>query len=213
MRADDYARAATSLRAFLDAFNEMLSELEPISSGGFGSFPTWRPRQGSDARAAALRGKAAALAGPAAVAFNTAGIAIDYKPPGTWSRQAVNPALVWSTMFDDMPMLEPSLLNQVGFQALGLLEHKRPCHPPGGRRQRAGEGRRKLDQEHSRRQSGLGEGLHRSHRLVLHPRPAGSPGSRLGAANRTRRRSNFACGDRSGCRRCGYRRRPCVSAR
>ena len=36
----------------------------------------------------------------------------------------VNPALAWSTIFDEMPMLDPSLMAIVGRQVLGLLEHR-----------------------------------------------------------------------------------------
>ncbi|NDL60836.1 hypothetical protein [Phytoactinopolyspora mesophila] len=102
----------------------MLAELEPVASGVLSSFPAWRARRGREAKADALRAKAAALAGPAALAFDAAGVSIDYKPPGTWQQQPINPALVWSTMFGNTPMLDPSLVNQVGLQALGLLEHK-----------------------------------------------------------------------------------------
>jgi hypothetical protein len=125
MRADQYARAVTNLRDFLEAFNEMLAELEPVASGGLSSFPAWRARHGREAQADALRAKVAALAGPAALAFDAAGVWIDYKPPGTWQQQPINPALVCSTMFGNTPMLDPSLVNQVGLQALGLLEQER----------------------------------------------------------------------------------------
>lgn len=125
MRADQYARAVTNLRDFLEGFNEMLAEFEPVMSGALSSFPAWRARAGHEAQADALRAKAAVLAGPAAHAFDAAGVWIDYKPPGTWQQRPVNPALVWSTMFSDTPMLDPSLVNQIGLQALGLLENAR----------------------------------------------------------------------------------------
>ena len=54
----------------------------------------------------------------------------------------------------------------------GGLQHRRqsaghgarPHDPPGGRRQRAGQGRRKLDQGHPGRQGGVGQGLPRRRR-------------------------------------------------
>lgn len=125
MRADEYARAARNLGDFLEAFNAMVTELAPVTSGFNSSFPRWQPRSGREARADELRAKTAVLTGPAAHAFGAAGVWVDYKPPGTWERQRINPAVVWSTIFDDTPMLDPSLMNQVGLQALGLLEHER----------------------------------------------------------------------------------------
>lgn len=125
MRADQYASAAKNLRAFLDAFNELVADLEPAESSPLSSFSAWRPRRGREVQVDAKCARAALLAGPAAIAFAIAGVSIDYKPPGTWQRQSINPALVWSTLFDDVPMAEPVLVNQVGLQALGLLEHHR----------------------------------------------------------------------------------------
>lgn len=125
MRAEQYARAARNLHDFLEAFNEMVAELTPVQSGFQSSFSGWRARPGRETQADALRAKTAGLSGPAALAFDAAGVWVDYKPPGTWHRQTINPALVWSTMFDDTPMLDPALVNQVGLQALGLLEHNR----------------------------------------------------------------------------------------
>src|SRR5680860_726327 len=116
MRADEYARAATNLRAFLNAFDEMLAELQPVPGSGFGSsYNTWQARPGREVQAGALRAKAAGLSGPAAYAFDIAGVFVDYKRAGTWNRRPINPATVWSTMFDDA-MIEPSLLVQVSLQ-------------------------------------------------------------------------------------------------
>jgi len=120
VRATDYARAATNLRNFLDAFNAMLREFEPVNDG-FDRYSTWVPRPGREAQATAGRATAAARSGPAARAFDTAGVSISYKPAGTMQQYPVNPALVWSSLFDD-PMLDPSVLQQVALQALGLLE-------------------------------------------------------------------------------------------
>jgi hypothetical protein len=39
--------------------------------------------------------------------------------------QPVNPALGWSTIIDEMAMFDPSLVANVGGQALSLLEHRR----------------------------------------------------------------------------------------
>lgn len=125
MRADDYARAARNLRSFLEAFDELVGELEPDAGSPLSSFPAWRPKYGHDTRVGVLRAKVAGLTGAAAMAFNTAGAWLDYKPPGTWNRQPVNPAVVWATIFDDEPMLDPPLVTQIGLQALGLLEHMR----------------------------------------------------------------------------------------
>ena len=125
MRADDYARAARNLRSFLEAFDELVGELEPVAGSPLSSFPAWRPKYGHDTRVGVIRAKVAGLTGAAAMAFNTAGAWLDYKPPGTWTRQPVNPAVVWATIFDDEPMLDPPLVTQIGLQALGLLEHMR----------------------------------------------------------------------------------------
>lgn len=125
MRADDYARAAGNLRSFLDAFDELVGELQPVAASPLSSFPSWRPKNGRETRVGALRAKVAGLTGGAAMAFNAAGAWLDYKPPGTSRRQPINPAVVWATIFDDEPMLDPGLVIQIGLQALGLLEHMR----------------------------------------------------------------------------------------
>lgn len=125
MRADQYARAAASLRDFLDSFNGLVAQLEPVESSGLSSFPTWQARPGREARVDALAAQTASLAGPAAYGFGAAGVWFDYKPPGTWQTKPVNPAVVWSTIFDQTPMLDPALVNQVALQALGILDHLR----------------------------------------------------------------------------------------
>ena len=60
----------------------------------------------------------------------------------------------------------------------------RPHDPPAGRRRGAGEGRRKLDQGHSRRQGGLGQGLPRRRRRQGMGRdPGGARSSRSNGRN------------------------------
>jgi hypothetical protein len=123
MRADEYQRAAKNLRDFLLAFDQLILDLEPTS--GYGRFPRWEPKPDRRTHADRLASELARLAGPAAEAFDASGVYIDYKPPGTWQTRPVNPALIWSTIFDETPMFDPSLMAIVGRQALGLLEHKR----------------------------------------------------------------------------------------
>ncbi len=70
------------------------------------------PIPGSEDTAARLCGEVEVLAGAAADGFTAAGIAIDWKPPGTFSTTSVNPALVWSAA------LEPDPLVHVGIDAI-----------------------------------------------------------------------------------------------
>ena len=123
MRANAYARAAKNLNDYLRAFDRLMLELEPTS--GYGSFPRWQPKPGRQSHADKLASEVASLAGPAAEAFQASGMCIDYKPPGTWQTQPINPALAWSTIFDQTPMLDPHLMAVVGRQTLGWLEHRR----------------------------------------------------------------------------------------
>ncbi|WP_296602233.1 hypothetical protein [Nocardioides sp.] len=125
MRAEQYARAANNLRAFLDTFNELLPELEPVGRGDLTSFQILAPRRGHEARADALCTKLALLTGAASYALEAAGIYMDYKPPGTWETTPINPVAVWSTMLDRTPMLNPTMLSQMCLQGVGLLEHMR----------------------------------------------------------------------------------------
>ena len=122
MRADAYQRAAKSLRDFLMAFEQLMPELEPAV--GLGKYHRWRPKPNRQSEAERILNELTRLAGPAAVAFDLSGVSIDYKPPGTMQTRPVNPALAWSTIFDEMPVLDPSLMVIVGRQALGLLEHR-----------------------------------------------------------------------------------------
>lgn len=121
MRADQYRRAADDLSAFLQAFDRLVGELQPV---GYGHFLSWQPKPGHEAQASRLTAEVASLAGAAAEAFVVSGQHIEYKPPGTMQTQPVNPALVWSTMFDTLPMLDPPLMAVVGGQALGYLNHR-----------------------------------------------------------------------------------------
>ena len=122
MRADAYQRAARNLRDFLLAFDKLIQDLEPTI--GLGRFPRWEPKPGRESQAERTISELTRLAGAAAEAFDASGVGIDYKPPGTMQTRPVNPALIWSTIFDEMPMLDPSLMAIVGRQALGLLEHR-----------------------------------------------------------------------------------------
>jgi hypothetical protein len=123
VRADEYQRAAKNLRDFLAVFERLIQVVEPVP--GYGSFTRYWPTPDRRSESERLANDVATLAGPAAEAFDAVGIGIDYKPPGTWQTKSINPALVWSTIFDEMPMLDPHLMGVVGLQALGLLEHKR----------------------------------------------------------------------------------------
>ena len=122
-RADEYQRAAKNLGDFLLAFDRLMQDLEP--TGGLGRFPRWEPKPGHRSDAERHAGEVQRLAGPAAEAFDLSGHWIDYKPPGTMRTQPINPALAWPTMFDEMPMVDPSLVATPGRQALSLLEHRR----------------------------------------------------------------------------------------
>jgi hypothetical protein len=121
-RADQYQRAAENIHDFLVAFNQLMQDLEP--TGALGRFPRWEPKPSRRADAERHAGEVQRLAGPAAEAFELSGQWINYKPPATWQTQPVNPALAWSTIFDEMPMFDPSLLANVGGQALSLLQHR-----------------------------------------------------------------------------------------
>jgi hypothetical protein len=123
-RADEYQRAAKHLGDFLVAFDQLMADLEPAPASGLSRFPRWEPKPGRRSDAERHAGEVQRLAGPAAEAFDLSGSWINYKPPGTWQTQPINPALAWSTMFDEMPMVDPSLVATVGRQALSLLEHR-----------------------------------------------------------------------------------------
>lgn len=126
MRAAEYARAAKNRRAFLDAFSELVAQLQAIhSSDTLSSFPRYMPRPGREIEADQLAGRVAMLAGPAAEAVDITGIHMMYKPPGTWQRAPVNPVLIWSTTLSDGAMLDPHLMTITCGQALGLLESHR----------------------------------------------------------------------------------------
>lgn len=126
MRATEYARAAKNLRAFIDAFNALVSQLQPThSSITLSSFPQYTPRPGRGVQVDQLAGRVAMLAGPAAEAVDITGIHMMYKPPGTWQREPVNPVLLWSTILTDEAMLDPQLMLVTCGQALGLLESYR----------------------------------------------------------------------------------------
>jgi hypothetical protein len=120
-RADEYQRAAKNLSDFLVAFDQLMKDLEPVSNGFMGT--RWRPKPDHRSDAEKHAGEVARLVGPAAEAFDLSGSWIDHKPRGTMQTQPVNPALAWSTIFDEDPMFEPSLIAVVGRQALSLLEH------------------------------------------------------------------------------------------
>jgi hypothetical protein len=125
VRADEYQRAAKNLGDFLVAFDQLMLDLEPVRASGLSRFPRWEPKPGRQSQVERHYSEVARLAGPAAVALDLSGAGtIDYKLPGTFQTRPMNPAMVWSTMFGETPMLDPSLMFTVGQQALGLLEHK-----------------------------------------------------------------------------------------
>ena len=96
-RADEYQRAAKSLRDFLLAFDQLMLDFEWTL--GDGIFSRWKPKHGRRLHAERLASELARLARPAAEAFDASGVWIDYTPPGTWQTKPVNPALTWSTSF------------------------------------------------------------------------------------------------------------------
>lgn len=103
MRAAEYDRAAKHLRAFMDAFDDLFAQLQPMQSVfASSSFPQWTPKSGREAQAEQLAARVTMLAGPAAEALAISGSYLDYKPPGTWQTQVTNPILVWSTMLTDV---------------------------------------------------------------------------------------------------------------
>ena len=96
------------MHAFDDLFAELEPEQSPYSSS---SFPRWAPKAGREAHAERLAARLTMLAGPAAEALALSGSYLDYKPPGTWQTQSVNPILLWSTMLTDKAMLDPHLMS------------------------------------------------------------------------------------------------------
>lgn len=126
MRAAEYDRAAQNLRAFMDAFDDLFAQLQPVHSPfASSSFPQWTPKPGTDAKARELAARVTRLAGPAAEALALSGSYFDYKQPGTWQTQPTNPIVVWSTMLTDKAMLDPHLMSVTCGQGLGLLENWR----------------------------------------------------------------------------------------
>jgi hypothetical protein len=124
VRADEYRRAADNLGRFLVAFDQLIENCERWQPGLASGFEQLCPRPDRRQEAARLMDEVSSLAGPAAQAFEISGMGMDYKPSGTWQRQRVNPALVWSTIFNEQPMLDPPLMRVIGRQALGELESK-----------------------------------------------------------------------------------------
>lgn len=110
----------------MQAFDDLFAHLEPAPSPFVSSsFPRWAPKAGHEAQADRLAAKLTRLAGPAAEALALSGSYLDYKPPGTWETERVNPILVWSTMLTDKAMLDPHLMSVVCGQGLGLIENWR----------------------------------------------------------------------------------------
>jgi hypothetical protein len=107
MRADGYRQAADNLRSFLVAFDALIQNCEQWQPAGFGSsFEQLYVKPGRQEAGQRLVQEVSSLAGPAAKAFEVSGLGMDYKPSGTWQRHPVNPALVWSTILTDKPMLD-----------------------------------------------------------------------------------------------------------
>lgn len=103
----------------MEAYAEFVDCLQPVSD----SFrQKWRVRPGAEARFQQVMPRVAAASGRAARAFDASGQHVEYKPPGTWNTHRVNPALVWSTLLDDYPVVTPDLMFTVGGQAVGILE-------------------------------------------------------------------------------------------
>ena len=72
MRAAEYDRAAKNLRAFMDAFDDLFAQLQPMQSVfASSSFPQWTPKPGREAQAKQLAARVTMLAGPAAEALGT----------------------------------------------------------------------------------------------------------------------------------------------
>jgi hypothetical protein len=109
-------------RTFLDAYGQFVECVQPVTDG---FREVWRVRRGMESRASQVMIAVATAAGRAARAFQASGHLVSYKPPGTWQRTDVNPALVWSTLLDDYPMVTPDLMFTVGSQAIGVLESLR----------------------------------------------------------------------------------------
>jgi hypothetical protein len=118
VRAADYRRAADDITAFLNAYSEFVACLRPVP----GYREVWEVKPGAEERLQSVMPRVARAAGRAALAFQNSGHSVDYKPPGTWQRTSMNPALVWSTLLDDYPIVTPSLLVTIGSQAIGTLE-------------------------------------------------------------------------------------------
>lgn len=110
----------------MDALDDLLAQLQPVQLPFASStFPQWTPKPGRDTQAGQLAARVTRLAGPAAAALALSGSHYDYKPPGTWQTQTINPIVVWSTMLTDKAMLDPHLMSVTCGQGLGLLENWR----------------------------------------------------------------------------------------
>jgi hypothetical protein len=117
----DKRRHIEAVEKFVRALGDLLalSTLENRSYSGGG---TVVPRPGHESVWRQRRAAVDRSAPAAARAFMEAGVWIDWKPPGTWSTQPVNPAAGWGTILEDFPRFGVDVLEAVCNQALGSLE-------------------------------------------------------------------------------------------
>ena len=119
VRASQYRQQADAVKAFIESFGRLAACVEPVADGWSERFA---PRLGMEARVTELWGDVVLKAGKAAEPLQRSGGLIAYKPGGTMRTVELNPALVWSTIFDPMPMVTPNLVLTTAGQSLGVIE-------------------------------------------------------------------------------------------
>jgi hypothetical protein len=147
MDAAKLKRRQADIEAFVGALNHLLSTLEPDQRSYLGG-PAWVPQAGRELEAAQLRGEVDRVAGRAAAAFASIPVFVEWKPPGTWQTQPVDPAQAWATILSDSPMFGPDVIFACANQALGVLDTQiveaeeekatEPAKPPSREGHRSG---------------------------------------------------------------------------
>jgi hypothetical protein len=116
-------RRQRDVAEFDNALGQLLGVLEPVYHP-FSGERAWIAPEGKEREAARRTAEVNRVAGRAAYALASVGSVVDWKPPGQppGYSQPVNPAAAWSTILQESPMFDVSMIHACNQQAIGVLD-------------------------------------------------------------------------------------------
>lgn len=127
---DELRRRIQALTEFHNSIAALL-EISDVNPNAWAGQPAIAPKPGRESDWRQAKANVDRVAPKAARSFETAGMFVEWKPPGTWNTYRINPAVQWGTILEPDPRFGVDVLEACINQTLGALEDR--LHDPATR--------------------------------------------------------------------------------